>query len=620
MSDPVRDERYDPITFSVMLGRFDSIVDEMTLTLEHSAWTSILAICRDFSCAVYDAVPRQISMYDALPIHTTSLHIVLNEIARTFADDLRDGDVYLCNDPYRGNTHVGDLVTACPVFHEGEHLFWSVTKGHQMDTGAFVPSGITASAENVWMEGIQIPPVKIVDGGVPRNDVIDLYLANVRYRDLLRGDLLAQMASIQKGRVRLLELVEEYGADEVRFYVDALIAYADRRMSEAIRAMPDGEYTAEGWVDSDGFDQTDIPIKVAVRIEGDMVDVDFTGSAPQVRGGVNGSLATSQATAAIPFLYYVDPSIPHNHGCIRHIRVHAPEGTITNARYPGSTSCATAIPSDCMHDAINRAMAAAVPDLVPGGGTKQSNLPQFSGVDPKTGEAWGVMLFNGTGGSGGARGADGWPLYESIDGLGAVKMQPVEQVELLYPMHVERMEIEPDSMGMGQWMGGPGTRLVVRSLSGRMECVTFGDGMANPPHGAIGGTPGHGGGAYVESRSDGRRRFVSAAGLVHVDEDEVWVGVSTGGGGWGHPADRPADQVRRDVRDGIVSRQAAREVFGVILSDDDEEPEVQEEATRQAREALRGSPRPPVEPTTPSASTWVDRNMRDGDVYLLNPL
>ena len=608
-------ERYDPITFSVMLGRFDSIVNEMTLTLEHTAWTSILAICRDFSCAVYDASARQVSMYDALPIHTTSLHLVLREIARTFEGEVREGDVYLCNDPYRFNTHVGDLVTACPVFVDGEHLFWAVTKGHQMDTGAFVPSSVTASSQNVWQEGIQIPPLKLVDAGVMRRDVLDLYLANVRYRDLLHGDLLAQLASIEKGRLRLAELTTEYGASDVRFYVDQIMGYADRRMTAEIEAMPDGEYTAEGWIDSDGIDQIDLPIKVRVRIAGDRVEVDFTGSAPQARGGVNGSLATTQATAAIPFLYYVDPTIPHNDGCIRHIDVIAPEGTICNARHPGSTSCATAIPSDCMHDAINRAMTAAVPELVPAGGTKQSNLPQFSGLDP-AGEAWGVMLFNGTGGGGAARGADGWPLYESIDGLGAVKTQPIEQVELLYPLHVERMEIEPDSMGFGTWIGGPGTRLEVRSCAGEMECVTFGDGVANPPHGAIGGTAGHGGGAYVEE-SSGRRRFVSAAGLVCVAEGESWIGVSTGGGGYGDPAERPAALVARDVRDGIVSRDAAERVFGVVLG---AELGLAADATAAARAALVSEVRPLFEPSTPSASTWVERNRRDDDVYLLNPL
>jgi N-methylhydantoinase B len=609
----------DPITMSVMLGRFDSIVAEMTRTLEQTAWTSILAVCHDFSCAIYDAQARQISMHDALPIHTTSLHLVLEEIAEAFDGAVRDGDVFLCNDPFRKNTHVGDLVTACPVFVDGRHLFWSVTKGHQLDTGAFVPSSVTAQARNIWQEGLQVPPIKLVDAGEMRRDVLDLYLANLRYRELLYGDLLAQLASIEKGRAGLLVLCDEHDPDEVLHYVEAVIAYADRRMAAELRTMPDGVYSAEHWIDSDGFDELDIPIRVTVTKEDDRVTVDYSGSAPQAPGGVNGSLATSRAAAAIPFLYYVDPGIPHNHGCIQHIDVVLEEGTICHARHPASTSCATAIPSDCMHDAINKAMAEAIPERVCAGGTKQSNLPQFSGVDPRTAEPWAVMLFNGTGGSGAAHGADGWPLFESIASQGAIKIQATEQIELLYPLRIEQMEIEPDSMGLGRWIGGAGTRFTVRPLAGAAECVTFGDGIANPPHGVFGATPGHGGGAYVEDATSGRRRYVSAAGRVDMAEGEAWVGVSTGGGGYGNPADRPAEQVRRDARDGIISRTAARDVFGVVLSDD-EDPVIDAAGTEELRRALRAIDRPLIDPEAPSASRWLEREMREGDVYLLNPL
>ena len=604
---------------SVMLGRFDSIVSEMTRTLEQTAWTSILAVCHDFSCAIYDADCRQISMHDALPIHATSLHLVLQEIARDFEGEVRDGDVFLCNDPYRFNTHVGDLVTACPVFVDGEHRFWSVTKGHQLDTGAFVPSSVTAAARNVWQEGIQIPPIKLQDGGRLRKDVLELYLANMRYRDLLHGDLLAQLASIEKGRNRLAELCAEYGVAEVLRYVDEVIAYADRRMAAALRAMPDGEYEGEHWVDSDGVDVVDVPIRVKVTKRDDRVVADFTGSGPQAPGGVNGSWATSAAAAAIPFLYYVDPDIPHNHGCIHHIDVVLPEGTIVNARHPASTSCATGVPADAMQDAVNKAMATAIPELVSAGGTKVSNVPQFSGVDARTGEEWAVMLFNGTGGSGAAKDADGWPLFESISSQGAIKIQPIEQIELLFPLRIDRMEIEPDSMGFGEWMGGAGTHLVVRPLAGGAECVTFGDGVSNPPHGVFGGTPGHGGGAFAHDEATGHRRFVSATGSIRLGDGEVWVGVSTGGGGYGDPTQRPLERVRLDVRDGIVSRDAARDVFGVVVSDD-EDPVVDAAASAELRARLQAAGRPLLDPVTPGASTWLQREMRGDDVYLLNPL
>ncbi|MBL8581426.1 MAG: hydantoinase B/oxoprolinase family protein, partial [Rhizobiaceae bacterium] len=241
---------FDPITFSVILNRFHSIAYEMTLTLERSAWTSILALCRDFSCAVYDAKSRQLAMEDALPIHTTSLGLVLAEISRTFGEDILDGDVFLCNDPFRFNTHIGDLVTAAPVFVDGVHRFWSVTKGHQMDVGAFVPSSVTADARNVYQEGLTIPPIKLFEAGRERKDITDLYLSNMRFRDALHGDLMAQLGSIEKGKQRLIELCAEFGAEEVLRYTDAIIDYADRRMSEEIRRMPDGVYYAEGWIDT----------------------------------------------------------------------------------------------------------------------------------------------------------------------------------------------------------------------------------------------------------------------------------------------------------------------------------------------------------------------------------
>jgi N-methylhydantoinase B len=398
-----------------------------------------------------------------------------------------------------------------------------------------------------------------------------------------------------------------------------MIAYADRRMAEAVTSMPDGRYKGEGWVDSDGHDVEHIPIRVQVTIDRDRIRVDYGGSGPQARGGVNGSLATAQAAGAIPFLHYIDPDIPHNHGCIRHIEVEAEEGTICWGRFPASTSVATIVPSDMMQDAINKAMASAVPELVPAGGCRCANIPQFAGVDSQTGDSWGAMLFNNSGGSGAAAGADGWPLYANLAAAGGLKAQSIEQVELLYPLFIECNEIEPDSMGFGQWNGGPGNRLVVRPINGTAECITFGDGCANPPHGVLGGRPAIGGGQYVENRTTGKRCFVGASGHLRIGHDEVWVGVSTGGGGYGSPLERDPEQVRRDVIDGIVSAQAARDLFGVVLRDDFDEPALDSTATVARRRELHELARPLLEPTTPGGSTWITDNLREGDEYLLNP-
>jgi N-methylhydantoinase B len=333
---------------------------------------------------------------------------------------------------------------------------------------------------------------------------------------------------------------------------------------------------------------------------------------------MNGSRATTLTSGVVPFLLYVDPDIPHNEGCVSHFDVSAPEGSIANPRYPASTSCATIVPSAMLHDAVNKAMAEAIPDLVAAGTGRCGNVPQFSGVDGRTGAEWAMMIFNDCQGSGATKEADGWPLIESPAAAGGQKSLAIEQMELLYPVHVEHMEIEPESMGFGTRNGGAGVRFVIRPLAGDMNTITFGDGCANPPHGILGGTPGIGGGQYVEHLETGRRRFVTASGFIVVGDDECWVGVGGGGGGYGSPAERDAEQVRRDARDGLISRSTARDVFGVVLSDD-ADPVVDETATLALRGELAAVARPIVSPDRPDAATWVQDNMRPGDEYLINP-
>jgi N-methylhydantoinase B len=608
----------DPITFAVMRRRFESIAQEMTLSLERSSWTTMLALNRDFSCVIYDHRPRQVCMHDAVAIHTTSMHLVMEAIADAFADDVHDGDVFICNDPYRGNTHVGDVVIAAPVF-SGEALrFWSVAKAHHMDIGAFVASSCTPASENVWQEGIQIPPVRLVDGGRPRKDIIELFLANVRYRELVEGDLMAQLGAVQRGRRLLHELCEEEGADAVSRASDELLEYADRRMSRAIEAIPDGVYHGEAWVDSDGVDVTDVPVRATVTIAGDQVHVDFSDSGPQAKGAMNGTLATTTGAATIPFLLYVDPDIPHNDGAIRHVTVTAAEGTIAHARHPASTSIATMVPSAALGAAVHKAMAQAIPERVIAGAARSANAPQFAGEDPRTGKPWGMNLRNGVGGSGANREAEGWPVITN-EGAGGLKIQSIEQLELIYPLFVEEMQIAPGSMGYGTHNGGAGTRIAVRPRDAPMSAITFGDGVINPPHGIAGGTPGFGGGSYVEDRETGRRRYVSASGSVTVGEHETWVGVSSGGGGWGDPLRRAAPEVVRDVAEGLVATGTARAVFGVVIAPDGTLDAAATDALRGQRAASQPPTPPLVSPTEPGVGDWARREMCEGDVYLLNP-
>ena len=611
----------DPITFSVILNRFNTIANEMTLVMERTAWTSIIALSHDFSCAIYDRKDRQVCMMDALPIHTNSMHVVLKEIARVFDGDIHDGDVIVCNDPYSGNTHVGDFVTACPVFYKGEHLFWSVTKGHQLDCGAFMPTSVPAAAKDVWQEGLQLPPIKFYKKGKPCEDIIRMYLANVRWKDWLYGDLMAQLGSIWTGRRRILEMLERYGKEELEGYIDAIFEYSDQRMADEIRAMPDGEYHGDAWLDTDGQGGTNIPIHAKVTIKGDRAHVDFTGSAPQTPGSNNSTQGVMQAAAGIPIMCMIDPTIPHNDGCLRHITAEAPAGTVCNANHPSSTALATICPGDTMQIAVWKALARAMPERATGGMPAIHCVPMFSGTDQRNGESkeWGSMVFNASPGGGAGVGTDGWPIMLSPAALGGQKIISVEVSEMLYPMHFDKQEIAADSMGHGEDIGGPGVDIRIRPMSGAMDCNIFGDGNMNPPYGTLGGTPGIGGGNYKENLTTGKRTFCSAKGNMVIDEDEIWVGLSTGGGGRGDPLDRDAQAVLESVLDGMISLESAEDVYGVAI--DRATMTVDLAATEALRARIRAA-RDPIEvvrPDRPDAGDWVQRNLRQGDDYLIDP-
>ena len=610
---------FDPITFSVIRNRFEAIGQEMTLAMEKTAWTSIIALARDYSCMIYDSHesgPRQVTMGDCLPIHCNSIRSLLMEIVKAFGDDIQDGDVYMSNDPYGGNTHLPDLVTAQPVFVEGKLVFWTVARGHQQDTGAIEPSSIVPSAKTIFQEGIVIPPTKLVDRGKERHDIVDLYLANVRYRDALHGDLRAQLGACGVARRGLIELCEQYGRDEVVRYSDGLMDYADRRASEEFLKIPDGIYEGETWCDTDGNGATDIPIRVKITKKGTDIHVHYSGGPPST-GSFNATYAVMMATATTPFCYYIDTDIPQNHGVLKHITAEADENTICRAKWPAATGGATVTPSDPMHEVINIAMAKIIPDLVPAGGAHCSHGPNFSGTDPRTGEEFGTMLFNSSGGQGAAKYADGWPRFATVSGMGGLRSAPVEEIELFYPILIERNEVETDAMGLGQWIGGPGLRTRYRPVDCDMDWHGVGEGLKNPPHGVNGGTMSPGGGIFIE-HTDGRRTFTSSAGYVPIKEGEVWEGVSPGGGGWGNPLDRDPELVRSDLRDEWISEETAQNIFGIVVLDNLERT-LDVAATESARAELRKRVRPTIEPTVPAAGTWTARNMREGDRYLEAP-
>jgi N-methylhydantoinase B len=527
----------------------------------------------------------------------------------------------MVNCTYFGTTHIGDLVVATPIFHDGEHLFWAAATGHQMDVGSPFATSVPVQATDIWKEGLQISPIKLEEGGRLRKDVLELYLSNMRYRDFIYGDLMSQIGSVKTGKRRLLELLGRWHADTLKSFAREVIDYADRRTAAIIGDIPDGVYRAESWVDSDGTGQTNMRICCEMRVEGADVFIDFTGSDPQARGGVNSSWATCQNAASTPILACLDPDIPHNQGCLKHITVTAPKGTITNVEWPGATADATIVPADAISDAVWKCLADAVPEKTVAGYGHIAPNAVTTGYDrrlPGEETPFGVILFNGSSGGGACREHDGWPLMYCPAAIGGLKFLPVEILELHYPLLVHKQEVRIDSMGAGCTRGGPGLTFHVEPRgTPQVDNYPYGDGMFNPPFGVYGGRAGDGGALYREN-GDGSRTFFSMISYFRVKEGEAWFALSSGGGGYGDPLTRAPELVREDVRNGFVSIEAAKRDYGVVLHPGT--LELDADATASLRESVLAERQTEVViPTTPNAGTFYKTLMRDGDRFELDP-
>jgi len=621
--DSTEKSTLDPTTFAVIYNALNAAVQEMSLTFEYSAWSSILSQCRDFSCAIYDAAspPNALCVFDGLPLHINAQPVTISEIAKFFGDEIYDGDVIMVNSVYYGTTHCGDLVVACPIFYEGEHLFWAASTGHQMDIGSPIPSSVAIQATDVWSEGIQIPPIKLEERGKLRRDVLQLYLENVRYREFLHGDLMSQVGSVKTGKKRILELIDKWGVETLQQLSQEIMAYAGRRAQDDIVKWPDGTYRSESWVDSDGTGMKNIAIRCELTKNGSAIQVDFTGSDPQVRGSTNASWATCQTAATIPILACLDPDIPHNQGCLEYINVIAPKGTVTNVKWPGCASDSTIVPSDAMIDAVWKCLAQAIPDKVVAGYGRIAPNAFTSGYDRRTEgkeTPFSLILFNGSAGGGACKEYDGWPLMYCPGSLGGLKFISIELMELHYPFLALQHEVRTDSMGAGKTRGGPGLIWHVAPLgTPQVDNYGYGDGMFNPPFGLFGGKPSDGGAVYRINK-DGTRTFFSMIGYFRVREGESWVGLSTGGGGYGNPLERDPELVRIDVRDGFISLQSAETDYGVVLNSTT--LEVDHGATQQLRkELVRRQPVELIVPISADFATYYKQLMEPGDMFELNP-
>ena len=576
----------DPVMLSVFARAFRSITDEMSISLQRTARSPILCEAKDFVTGLYDGEGRMLEQTENLPILAFSLAPVCKYIRDYFGDDLHEGDVIFHNDVFSMGNQNNDVAVYKPIFIDGELVAWSACKGHQADIGGAVAGGYNPNATEVWQEALRIPPVKVYDRGILRKDVWDLIFANIRF-DIVQADMRAEIGSCVVGERRLLALLEKYGLDYFNRHKEALFAATQKMMEAEIAGIPDGTYSGEGKVFYDGRDEgSEYTIRVEIRIEGERITFDYSATDPQTNGFVNGTYTSSASAAILTFLQMVNPDIPHNEGMVAPIDIVIPEGTILNAAYPKATTFGNHLcPPNA--DAIIRALAPVIPDRVTAGwGNLLCSLT--TGRDEARDDNYVDIFFMGMkGGSGAMRGTDGYDHIGMIDASGGVLDQDYEMFEQQTPHTLRKHEYLCDSAGAGKWRGGLGTETVFEIGSDDTQLVCFGDGDFEAPFGLFGGGEGILNEITITS-PDGETRTPRNKDLIAgIPKGTIYHQIATGGGGYGSPMERDPHIVAVEARNGVISVDAARENYGVVI--DPESFAVNEAETAKLR-AGPGSP------------------------------
>jgi N-methylhydantoinase B len=496
----------DAVTLSVMRAALSGIAEEMGTVLVRSAWSSNIKERRDCSAALFDAAGRMVVQAEHIPVH---LGAMPESVSAVIACEPDPGDLFVLNDPFAGGSHLPDITIVSPLAADGEIVGFACTRAHHSDVGGIVPGSMPAGSTSIWQEGLIIPPVRLDE------TIMRMILVNVRTPAIRRADLEAQAAANRIAATRLAELVERRGRDVVLEAFDELIAYAERRAREAIGRLPDGRYGAEGGVEGDGVTDDDLPIRVAVTVDGDRLEIDFAGTAPAAAGNVNAPLAVTRAACTFAVKVALGADVPVNAGLYATVAIRAPDGCLVDARHPSAVVAGNVETSQRIADTVLLALAGAVDVPAQGQGTMNNVVIGTS--------AW--TYYETLGGGQGASSRGGGPSGVHV-GMSNTLNTPVEALELELPLRVERYELLDGSGGGGRHRGGDGLVRALRVLEpATMSLLT--DRRRHPPAGLAGGAPGRTGRNLLngEELPAKTTRELAAGDVVTIE--------TPGGGGWG---------------------------------------------------------------------------------------
>jgi N-methylhydantoinase B len=515
----------NPVKLEIFKSLFHAIAEEMGATLKRTAFSPNIKERRDYSCAIFDSRGDMVAQGDHMPVHLGSMPLSV----RAAIEDrhIGPGDMVILNDPYRGGTHLPDLTIVSGVFSQKKLLFYVASRAHQSDIGGMSP-GSMPLAEEIYQEGLRIPPVTLMTNGSIDRNVWDMILANVRTPKEREGDLTAMIGANRTGERRLMEIVKKHGWPEVRRYVSEILDYAERMTRHSISTIPDGTYEAEDFLDDDGITGRPVGIRVRIRVSGDKAVIDFSNSDSQAAGSINAVYAITASAVFYVFRTLVGVSIPSNAGGMRPLEIVAPKGTIVNALPPAAVCGGNVETSQRIVDVLYKCLAQAIPDRIPAASQGTMNNFTFGGIDPRTNHH--VAYYETVSGGMGAR--------PTMDGLSGVHTHmtnslntPIEALEHACPIRVRRYGLRAHSGGRGKWHGGNGVVREVQFLA-RAQVTVLSDRRKFLPYGLQGGEPGEGG-VNVLVRADGERTEMPPKFTVWVQPGDVLSIQTPGGGGWG---------------------------------------------------------------------------------------
>ncbi|SFK64936.1 hydantoinase B/oxoprolinase family protein [Falsiroseomonas stagni] len=538
-----------PIEIEVIRNALTAAAAEMDITIWRTSRSTIVRELLDYSTAVFDSEGQNLAQSARIPGHLNSMTHALRALLADHVppEQWHEGDVVIFNDPYCGGQHLPDILAFKPVFHGGARIAFVGTLCHHIDVGGLVAGSYAAKATEIFQEGLRIPPVKLIDRGVRNEGIWAMIRQNIRKPDLLLGDLSSQLASLEVGAAALTRLANRFGAAAMIEAGARILDMSEAGMRAAIGRMPDGTYEFEDFLDDDGIELGKrIRLHVRLEIEGETARVDLSGCSPQVAGPTNATLASTNAAVMFALMCCADASLHMSAGCYRPISVTAPEGLVVNARHPAPVAHRIAV-SHRLLNAMNGALHQAVPDLIPAAYYGNSYVTTFQTV--KDGGQRDVLVEIEIGGSGAHPAKDGVNAYAS--GMHNNSNIPIEMIEAQLPLTVLRYALRDGSGGAGMRRGGLGLVREWRIDSAHCFFTANMDRFDHAPYGLAGGGPAATG-ALVLRREGAESPIPPKTDNLKLQQGDVVRLETSGGGGFGPPADRAPEATERDTRMGYA--------------------------------------------------------------------